>query len=68
MGYTSGLEVRVCHRGGNYAWELWHPGNTDAWKFSVPIYESAEVARSDGSRALMNILGRFGKKTKKPKK
>jgi hypothetical protein len=33
-----------------------------------PIYESAEAARNAGSRALMTILARFGKKTKKPKK
>jgi hypothetical protein len=68
MGYTSGLEVRVCHRGGNYGSELWHPGNTEAWSFSVPIYESAEAARNVRSRALVTILGRFGKKTKKLKK
>ena len=67
-GYASGLEVRVCRHGSNYAWELWHPGNTEAWKFSVPIYESAEAARNAGSRALMTILARFGKKAKKTKK
>jgi hypothetical protein len=56
-GYASGLEVRVCHHGSNYAWELWHPGNTEAWKFSVPIYESAEAARNAGSRGPDDHLG-----------
>jgi hypothetical protein len=59
---------RVCQRGGNYAWKLCHPGNAKAWKFSVPIYESEEAARTAGSKALMIILARLGKKTKKPKK
>jgi hypothetical protein len=64
MGYPQGLEVRVCHRGANYAWEIWHPGNAAVWKFSVPIYESDAAARDAGSRALAAILVRSGKKTK----
>jgi hypothetical protein len=68
MGYPSGLEVRVGHHGRNFAWELWHPGDAAAWKFSVPIYESDAAARNAGFRALTIILARFGKKTKKPKK
>jgi hypothetical protein len=68
MGDASGLEIRVCQSGGNYAWELCRPGNAEAWKFSVPIYESEEAARNAGSRALMIILARLGKKTEKARK
>jgi hypothetical protein len=67
MGYPSGLEVRVCQRGQDFAWELWHPGNPVAWKFSGPLYKSDAAARNAGLTALTTILTRSEKRQRSRK-
>jgi hypothetical protein len=59
------MEVHVCQHGTSFAWELHRPDKVMAVRYSVPIYGSAEAARSAGYEARRLLSAKLQKKKKK---
>jgi hypothetical protein len=59
MDSNSSLKVHVERRGNKYIWELHRDGVDGPIKHSVPIYSSADTARTSGDRARQDHLARL---------
>jgi hypothetical protein len=60
------LKVRVCQCGQRYAWKLYFFEDAKAVRFSVPLYESEEKAKTAGEEARRMIaLKRDNKRSRR---
>jgi hypothetical protein len=61
----SSLKVHVELRGNKYIWELRRDGLAGPIKYSVPIYASADTARTSGDMARQDHLTRLAARSAK---
>lgn len=59
VGMDNSLKVHVERRGNKYIWELRRDGVAGPVKYSVPIYPSADTARTSGDVARQEYSARL---------